>query len=160
YTPTTDWRTLALNTVEYLDRGGTFFVAVVVVAWLAYRPAHLFPLPRGLAIAGAAWFVGGYALTVWIPVRSSLYATFPSVGAALVCAACIDGLRQRSERILRADVRLAAVLTAVLAFIPVYQNRNDRWVEPARVSARAVRAVQSSPPALDGMVVFEDDASD
>jgi hypothetical protein len=156
YRPTTDVRLLAANAFEYLDRGATFFVLVGLAAWAAYRPPRV-TLPKTLVVAGAAWFVGGYALTLWIPVRSSLYSVFPSVGGALVCAAAVDACR--SARLARptGDVWLAATLASVLALIPVYQSRNDRWVEPARLSARALREVSSHPPEAAGLVVFEDE---
>ena len=156
YRPTTDIRLLALNAIEYLDRGATFFVLVGLAAWAAYRPGRL-AIPKPIILAGAAWFVAGYALTLWIPVRSSLYSVFPSVGSALLCAGAVDAFRSAPSARRAGDAWLAAALASMLVFIPVYQSRNDRWVEPARLSARALREVSAHPPKAAGVVVFEDE---
>jgi hypothetical protein len=189
YRPSADPGLLAHNALEYLDRGATIFGVTALTAWAIYRPGP-FALPSGLVAASAAWFVGGYVLTVWIPVRSSLYAVFPSVGSALLCAGVIDafrsarpvsetasdsgadrgsdtgsaiaaglhGLRVHRTPTLPGDARLAIVLASVLALIPIYQQRNDRWVEPARLSARTIEAIAASPPSnVRGTVVFEDE---
>jgi hypothetical protein len=158
YRPTTDVRLLAINVLEYLDRGATFFVLVGVAAWAAFRPGRP-AIARSIVLAGAAWFVGGYALTVWIPVRSSLYSVFPSVGSALVCAGAVEAFREAPSARPAGDAWLAAALASVLAFIPVYQSRNDRWVEPARLSARTLREVSAHPPMPYGVVVFEDESA-
>jgi hypothetical protein len=51
-------------------------------------------------------------------------------------------------------------MASVLAFVPVYQKRNDRWVEPARLSARTIDAIAASPPASSrGTVVLEDETA-
>jgi hypothetical protein len=156
YRPTTDVRLLALNAIEYLDRGATFFVLVGLAAWAAYRPERLV-IPRPIVLAGAVWFVAGYALTVWIPVRSSLYSVFPSVGSALLCAGAVEAFRAAPSARRTGDAWLAASLASILVLIPAYQSRNDRWVEPARLSARALREVSAHPPKASGPVVFEDE---
>jgi hypothetical protein len=156
YRPTTDISKLAANVFEYLDRGATFFVLVGLAAWAAYRPRKL-ALPKSMAVAGAVWFVGGYALTIWIPVRSSLYSVFPSVGTALICAAAVDAFRSAPSVRRTGEAWLAAAMASLLALIPVYQSRNDRWVEPARLSARALRELSAHPPESAGIVVFEDE---
>lgn len=157
YAPTTDVHVLAANAVEYLDRAATFPAVITIAAMVAYRSTAATAVRRRLLLAGAVWFTGALALTVWLPVRSSLYAVFPSVGSALICAAAVDGLRD-SRATPQRDLRLAAVLVSVLCFIPVYQSRNDRWVEPARLSARTMRAVASDPPeGSTWLVVLEDE---
>jgi len=157
YRPTVDLRLLAGNALEYLDRGATVFAFVTAMAWAVYRPRR-FELPGRLVAAGVAWFIAGYALTVWIPVRSSLYAVFPSVGTALLCAGAVDAFRSASATRRSADAWLAAALASVLALVPVYQKRNDRWVEPARLSARAIEAMAASPPpGARGTVILEDE---
>ena len=157
YRPTVDLQLLAGNALEYLNRGATVFVFVTAMAWAVYRPRR-FELSGRLVAAGAAWFIAGYTLTVWIPVRSSLYAVFPSVGTALLCAGAVDAFRSASASRPSADAWLAAALASVLALVPVYQRRNDRWVEPARLSARAIEAMAANPPpGIRGTVVFEDE---
>ena len=49
---------------------------------------------HGLVTACAVWFVGGYGLTMFLPVRSSLYALFPSVGAVIACAAVVETMME------------------------------------------------------------------
>ena len=156
YRPTADLGLLMSNALEYLDRGATFFALIALTAWAVYRPRRL-ELPGRLVAASAIWFVGGYVLTVWIPVRSSLYAVFPSVGSALLCASAVDAFRAARTARPAADAWLAVALASLLAFIPVYQKRNDRWVEPARLSARTIDAIAASPPSVRGTVVFEDE---
>jgi hypothetical protein len=158
YRPTTDLRLLAMNAIEYLDRGATFFVLVGLAAWAAYRPERL-AIPRPIVVAGVVWFAAGYALTLWIPVRSSLYSVFPSVGSALLCAGAVEAFRSAPSAARTGDAWLAAALASMLAFIPVYQSRNDRWVEPARLSARAIGEISAHPPKVAGLVIFEDEDS-
>lgn len=158
YRPTMDPQAVAANILQYADRAGTIFVVVGLLALLVYRtwPARI---ARPVMIASAAWIAGGFALTIWLPVRSSLYALFPSVGCALLLAALVDGLRAGRAHDLAPHRWLAAALASVLAFILVYRSRNDRWVEPARLSARVVRALQTNAPAAgaSGIIVFEDE---
>ena len=156
YRPTTDLRLLAMNAIEYLDRGATFFVLVGLAAWAAYRPERP-AIPRPIVLAGVVWFAAGHALTLWIPVRSSLYSVFPSVGSALLCAGAVEAFRSAPSARRSGDAWLAAALASLLVFIPVYQSRNDRWVEPARLSARAMSEVSAHPPQVAGLVVFEDE---
>ena len=173
YRLTADPRVVGVNALSYVDRGVTFFALITVVAGVAYgfasirarlhpgsplRPSGRTRVPRLLA-AGVAWLVGGYAVTVWLPVRSSLYAVLPSVGGAVICAALVEAMRDGSGLRARGDLRLGAALVAILAIIPIYHRRNDRWVQPARLSARIVQALTAAPPAAGstGAVVFEDE---
>ena len=156
YRPTTDIRLLALNGIEYLDRGATFFVLIGLAAW-ARLPTRAPGHPETDRPCRRRLVRGGYALTLWIPVRSSLYSVFPSVGSALLCAGAVDAFRSAPPARRAGDAWLAAGLASMLVFIPVYQSRNDRWVEPARLSARALREVSAHPPRAAGVVVFEDE---
>jgi hypothetical protein len=122
------------NFVEYLDRSWTYPLAALVLLWCFGRPALAVDAKRWTAaLCGVVWFLSGLAITVFLPVRSNLYACWPSVGAALACAAVADGwLERMTERQLR-RVAFAAVL-ALTALVPVYQARNERWVEIADLS--------------------------
>jgi hypothetical protein len=110
-----------------------------------------------LLIIAAVWFVAGLAITIRIPVRSSLYAVFPSIGPALACAAVVGALRVRAHQP-TGDRVMALVLAAVLLLIPIYRARNARYVEPARVSAQAMERLVDDLGTLPerGVVVFED----
>jgi hypothetical protein len=97
-----------------------------------------------------------YALTVFLPIRSSLYALVPSAGCALVAGAC-------ASRALRADpvrfARAAAVLLAVAAaLVPVYWDRNERWVAPADLSRHVMESIQATTSSFPagGRVVLVD----
>jgi hypothetical protein len=159
YRFTADPRALAINALSYLDRGATFFVVMAAIGVAIYGRTGLRGVSPRLVVAGLAWFLGGIALTVLIPVRSSLYAVFPSVGIATITAAVFDALRAADNTRSRDDLRFAAALAAILLFVPLYGRRNERWVEPARLSALTVRALTLDPPAPDakGVVVFEDE---
>ena len=113
---------------------------------------------RVLAAAGI-WFCGGYAITVWLPIRSSLYAVFPAVGSAVACATLVDAMRPDAAASAR-SIRLALVLTSVLLVIPVYRARDTRFVEPARVSQRTLRTITAHAGGIParGLIVLEDES--
>ena len=162
YRFTVDPRLLAANALKYLDRGATIFAIVVLLAAIAYRVRPAFSArERRLVWAGAAWFVGGYALTVLVPARSSLYAVFPSVGAALACAVVVDGMRRAAARAGTTDFRLAVALCTLVLCIPIYRIRNETWVEPARVSSRTLEAVAGDMASLPdhGVILLLDEAT-
>lgn len=148
------------NAAEYVDRAGTFAALSVIVASLvAWRRPRLTDGVRRLAPLALIWIAGSYALTVFLPVRSSLYACLPSIGAALLAAAVIDTMWV-------AEVRRRLVVAAVglpLALLPVYWSRNVRWVEIADLSASTFAVVRDTAAAHDGNgephLVFEDDRS-
>jgi hypothetical protein len=73
--------------------------------------------------------------------RSTFYALFPSVAVAIAFATVVNRLHQQSQRPVH-QWRVAAVCSVVLLLIPAYGVRNDRWVEPARVSSRVMRVLQ------------------
>src|SRR5437868_287602 len=129
------------NALEYVDRGATIGAVLVVLTAAALRVAPRVADNRRLFAAGAVWFAAGYAITVFLPVRSSLYAVFPAVGAAIASAAVVDRMIAAAA-VPRRVLSLAAVIAvAVLAAIPTYRARNGRYVEPARLSERALRTI-------------------
>src|SRR6185295_14336762 len=109
--------------------------------------------------AAALWFCGGYAITVWLPIRSSLYAVFPAVGSAVACATLVEAMRREPAAPAR-SVRFALVLASLLLAIPLYRARNTRFVEAARVSHRTLRTISAHLDALpmDGIIVLEDES--
>ncbi|MGE4056412.1 MAG: hypothetical protein AB7F99_16610, partial [Vicinamibacterales bacterium] len=160
YRLTSDPSLILRNLVAYLDRSATGAAVIAFVAALAYRARPVFTTrDRRLLVVALVWFLAGLAITVRVPVRSSLYALFPSVGAALAFAVTIEALRRPQENRSR-DRLLAAALGLPLVLTPVYYARSDRWVDPARVSASAVVQLQADAAALpeSGVVVFEDSA--
>jgi hypothetical protein len=151
------------NVFEYIDRGATVGVVSLALAAAAYRvkPA-IDDRRRPLLAACVVWFAGGYALTVFLPVRSSLYAVFPSVGAVIASAAIVEDVMRRATHPRTHVVRLAVVMaTALLALVPAYGARNGRYVEPARLSERALRTIHPAAAALpSGAVIVLHDVDD
>ena len=151
------------NLFEYADRGATLFGIALLLTAAAYRlkPA-IDDRHRRLIEACAVWFVGGYVLTVFLPIRSSLYAVFPSIGAAIGCGAIVETMVMRVGAQRAHLVRLGAVMAAVLlSLVPIYRARNGRYVEPARFSERALRTIEPYAAALTaGDVIVLHDVDD
>jgi hypothetical protein len=131
------------NGPAYLDRSATFAVAVLL-AWLAIvrpRRSEMHPLNWSIVRFGALWFVGALAITVSLPVRSSLYACLPSVGVALVAAAVVAGTSPAiSTHVQRRAI--CAGLALPLLLWPVYYSRNRNSVREADLSAQTIAALQ------------------
>jgi hypothetical protein len=152
---------LAGNALEYLDRACTFSLMVLVVAHVVawQRPVMTDPLRRML-ILGAIWFAGTFALTVFVPNRSSLYALLPSAAPALVIGFALQQLWDATTPAIHRRLVVAAVALPVL-LLPVYWSRNVRWIEIAELSSETFAAVQRvvrEHPEVDRLV-FRDDRS-
>jgi hypothetical protein len=154
-----DAGTFAANLLEYADRSATLAAAVALAAVLAAgrRPRLDAGARRILALA-AVWTVALFAITVWLPVRSSLYAVTPAVGAALaaatVAAACWEGMPASRRR--RTAI---AALALPLVLWPVYHARNQRLANEARLSASALTtlsALRGAAPAVEAVVLVDD----
>ena len=153
---------VARNVAEYVDRSCAI-VAIVLLLTLVLvqtRPTVSRQERRTLLLC-ALWLISGFALTVFLPIRSSLYALFPSIGS------CLAGgvLMQAFHRVAPDRVRMAWLALVVLAFalVPVYRARNDRWVAPADLSRRLVadlRTVGASIPDNTRLLAVDEDASD
>jgi hypothetical protein len=132
-------------------------VVAHVVAWR--RPVMTGPLRRML-ILGAIWFAGTFALTVFVPNRSSLYALLPSAAPALVVGFALQQLWDATAPAIQRRLVVAAVALPVL-LLPVYWSRNVRWIEIAELSSETFAAVQRvvrEHPDVDRLV-FRDDRS-
>jgi hypothetical protein len=130
------------NALEYLDRACTFSVIVLVVSHLiAWRRPVVTPAIERVLILAAIWFVGTFALTVFVPNRSSLYALLPSVAPALVTGFLLQHLWDGSQAVVHRRVTAAAVIVPVL-LLPVYWSRNVRWIEIAELSTETFAAIQ------------------
>jgi len=160
YRFTSDPRTIAVNVLSYLDRGFTASAVIILVTAAVYGRVPAFTAAqRKWLFAAAVWFVAGIAITVWLPVRSDLYAMFSSVGAVLACAVVVDAVRARATRPSR-DRVMAIMLAAIVAIlVPAYWPRNDRFVEPARFAARVQDVLQRDRDSLPstGLIVFHDE---
>ncbi|HWB17526.1 MAG TPA: hypothetical protein VG538_14050 [Vicinamibacterales bacterium] len=150
------------NLLEYLDRASTFAVAAAVVALVLLRPARWRPAPamsRALVCCGL-WIAGGLAITVFLPVRSDLYACLPSIGTCLAAAIVVDRAWTWSTH---AGRRRAVVVAAIvpIALYPMYVSRSARWVSLADLSTRVLDELPSLTADLpDGStVILHDDVA-
>lgn len=153
---------LARNVTEYADRALTLSAALaIVLLFVAGRGAGAFTdVERRTLLLAGLWIASMFALTISLPVRSSLYAILPSVGGALVAgvvASC--ALRARPQRFARA---CAALIVIAALLVPVYRKRNERWVEAAGLSAKVVDVVRDAAdryPAGGRIVLVDDPAA-
>jgi hypothetical protein len=125
------------NIAEYADRSTTVAAGVSLMLALAVRGRGSFDAGerRTLRLA-ALWFVFSFALTLFLPVRSSLYVLLPSAASALAAGVVASrASRQWPSRFTR--VATALVLLAVIC-VPVYRLRNARTVRDAELSSRAL----------------------
>jgi hypothetical protein len=148
------------NILEYADRAATL-TALLLLLLLAIvrRKPKLDQSEQDVLTAGVVWVLVGFAVTVFLPVRSSLYACFPSVGVALAGAAVASALWRVS---LAGQRRLAAVIALILPFllIPIYKQRNLRWVELAVLSTGVTPSLRTAAgAATDGNILMVDDRS-
>jgi len=145
YQFTFDPRTLARNVLEYADRAFTFSALITIVAFGVLRVFPQRPLPHGLRTllaACAAWVAGSFAITIFLPIRSSLYVCLPSVGGALASAACVaHAWGAATER--RRRHALVGVILATLIVAPVHIARSRRWTSIAEFSTRAVSDLEA-----------------
>ncbi|HZM94728.1 MAG TPA: hypothetical protein VFB92_14965 [Vicinamibacterales bacterium] len=131
------------NLVEYADRSGTVAVAVVLLMVIACgrRPVLEEPERRAVLLS-ALWIVGTFAITLWLPVRSSLYALLPSIGTSLIAGATASWMIRTNP----VRFRLVAIVlpALVVLLIPVYRIRNVRWVGIADISNYIMQTVEAS----------------
>src|SRR5258708_24844014 len=122
----------------------TFPPAVPLLAVRLLRPADRDSwYSRRVVICGVAWIIGGYGLTVFLPVRSSLYACFPSVGACLIAADV--AARCWAAAVPAARLRAAvAGIVVTLGMTPVYVLRNRTTLANARFSSRVLRELDAA----------------
>ena len=149
---------IARNVVEYADRAGTVAIAIALLLGLVarVRHRHLDRRERLALIFAGLWIAATYALTVFLPVRSSLYALLPSIGSALAAGAVASAASRISPS--RFTTVAAALLVLTTALIPLYRSRNVRWVELAELSARVMTTLEGvAAGRAGGHVVLVDD---
>lgn len=164
YRYTLDPLAIARNLIEYADRTLTLSAIVVLLAWLMLRPrrGHDGRVSAATTVIEASilWIVGGYALTLWLPVRSSLYACFPSVGACLIAGAICERWWMSATEGARRRALIATIMLTLIA-APIHYVRTNRLVSQADVSQRAWNELVSLTRDLpdDVTVVIQDDMS-
>ena len=161
YRFTTDPLLLGRNVLEYLDRSCTLGAMLLLLIALSQRRVPgPFPRERRLVLMGLLWLIGGYGLTIFVPVRSSLYACFPLVGAALVTAALATTLWQQASRAARPRLLFAACLLPLM-LVPLLRSRNVRQVHVAQLSAATWATLAEAARTLPagGALLIENDLS-
>ena len=146
------------NVLEYLDRGATWPAVVTVIVMAAARTLPVFTSEeRRITALGALWFACGYAITVFVPVRSSLYAVFPSIGACLAAAVVVAALMP--SRPGRVRTALAVLSLVPLLLFPVFRARNESLVAPAELSTTVLGDLRRATATLPGgaRIVLIDD---
>jgi hypothetical protein len=131
---------VARNVLEYADRALSFPLIVTGLAWLSLRwrrASGLVASPRpALVTCAVVWIAGAYAVTVFLPVRSSLYACWPLVGASLAAAECCWKFWESAPAGAR-NRALQVALLCVLIAAPIHLTRTRRLVTQADVSRTA-----------------------
>jgi hypothetical protein len=148
------------NIVQYADRSSTLVAIVLLILLvLAWRIPTLSQSETRVASIGLVWILAGFAITIFLPVRSSLYACFPSVGSALAGAALASAVWRALPESRRTSVAVAALMLPLL-LIPVYKARNRRWVELADLSNAVAPALRSASRAAENdRILIVDDQS-
>lgn len=158
YRPTLDAALLARNVFEYFDRAATLSVLALLGLWLCVRRRpQLVRIELVCAWLGLVWALGGYALTVFLPVRSSLYACLPAAGVALAAAALCGGVVRVADEPQRLAARRTALM-AVALLVPVLWSRNVRMQHLAELSSQTLARIASERSALlaGGSVLLHD----
>ena len=127
-----------------------------------YRPAigDVARRHRRLFWFAIVWWICGFAITMFIPVRSSLYACGPSIGVSIVAAALLHDAWTRLEP-LRQRRAIQAGLAIPFLLWPVYHLRNKDLVDATDVSARTMAALRrvAHERGANTTVVLRDDRS-
>jgi hypothetical protein len=145
------------NLAEYADRSGSVALAVVLVLIIAGGRKPVLDEPeRRAVLLSILWIVGTFAITLWLPVRSSLYALLPSIGTSLVAGVTASWMIRTNP----ARFRLVAIALPLLVvlLIPVYRIRNVRWVGIADISSHIMNTIDASVrnAATGGRIVIVD----
>jgi hypothetical protein len=150
---------VADNVLKYLDFAATWPVLVVVLAaGLAAVIPRPSPPERRIVVLGLVWLVASYAITVFLPIRSPLYACFPAVGAALAAGALLGGVWSRATTAARSRLVVAGLVLPFL-LLPVYWSRNVRHAKGALLSAHWLNDLKTSGDDIPGdhVLVLVDD---
>ena len=149
------------NALAYLDRSMTFTAAVLGLGLLAFARSRstLLERERQAALKGAVWLVLGFAVTIMIPVRSSLYVVFPTVGSALIGMAA-GGWLWRAIPESRHRLATVAVLLLPLLVLPIHWLRHQTTKQQGMLSSRVLEQVRSAAGESTGItrVVVVDDS--
>jgi len=147
-----------MNALQYADRSLTLTVSLLILGalFVQRKALALTPHERSIILKGVAWLVSGFALTIMIPVRSSLYVCLPAVGSSLILAGAASAEWRAIER--RRPAIVAGLLILPLALLPVYWTRNLRLRNEQLLStnARRVIAAHLAARSVRRLIVYDD----
>lgn len=149
------------NIVEYADRALTaFFLVGLALFGFCGRIGRLSNTQWQVVRIGGLWLVMGFAVTVWLPVRSSLYAVFPSIGSAMILGAfstaCLDRVSNR-----RKTAMIYTLATVAMLLAPLYWSRNRRWAELGELTTVTINTISSGSAGIPpgALIELQDDLS-
>ena len=148
------------NLREYADRAGTVAMLVsLILVMVAGLRGRLDASERRALAWAAVWVPACLALTLFLPVRSSLYVILPSVGAALAAGAIASRAVRLAPRRFTA-VAVGLILVALVC-VPVFRSRNRRLVREASLASRTMTVVSGETHRYPGggVVAFIDNRS-
>lgn len=159
YRFTTDPMLLVRNVIEYADRSMTLAAAVTLAGIAALgRFPQLTSEDKYRMLKATIWLIGGFAVTLWLPVRSSLYAVLPSVGGAIVAATLLAASAKQVDA--RRAWQVAGVgLVLPFLLVPIYWSRNGRWTALRALSSETLLVIKTQALPPQTLVVLEDDLS-
>jgi hypothetical protein len=151
------------NALQYLDRSLTFTAAVLLLGILIFarRQPRLDPAERQAVWKGVVWLVLGFGVTIMIPVRSSLYVVYPTIGSALLGAA-IGQAVWRAIPEPRRRAAAAGVMLLPLVLLPIHWLRHQPTKRQAMLSTQTltqIRATLSVRPDAQRIVILDDPAA-
>jgi hypothetical protein len=156
YRFTFDRGVIVRNMLEYLDRGTTLaLICIVLTTIVVRRIPRTTEAERRALVAGIVWFFAGYAVTVFLPVRSSLYACFPAVGAAIV-AASIAAASWRSAGDRERRLLCGAATVVILTLMPIHYARSDRWTGLADLSRTVFEHLRTNAAGTQSILLVDD----
>jgi hypothetical protein len=157
------WARFAANARPYADRSASCAIAVLILfVVVSGFPRRWTRSTKGTLVAfGVMWWLAGFSITVFLPVRSSLYACFPSVGVVLAAAAVATAVWQDLTESQKTRAVLAGVLLAWIVLLPVNRTRSRLLVAQAELSTTTIEALTRVAAArgADTKVVIKDDRS-
>jgi hypothetical protein len=147
------------NALTYADRAVTLSMAAVLLGAILLVPkgVRLGRAARRTILCAGVWLVGGYGITLFLPVRSSLYCLVPSIGACLAAGVLLDAFWQGADRAHRFRALIAAIVLPI-CLIPVYRARTTS-MPLADFSSHALGDIRDETRGLpdEAVVVVTDD---
>jgi hypothetical protein len=133
---------VARNAVQAADRAATVSATAVLLGFLFLWPRDVRLGTARLRIIACAviWLVGGYGITVFLPVRSSLYCVVPSIGACIAAATLLGAFWSAADAPHRRRALVAGILLPI-CLVPVYRSRTAS-VALADFSTQALRDIR------------------